>query len=121
MALNEEDDAVAAAIPEQVEKLAPFALRSGIVEVGRARLLRVQAKLNFVWVTADLSDNSLRKCREAFRCPIVQVGQSADLERLFSLKGTKMIGLRRSSLSSNLYGELKVFKLETGQGDQAQP
>ena len=98
-------------IPEQVEKLAPFALRSKALEVGRQRLAQVAAKLRFVWVTRDISENSLRKCREMFRCPMVQVGQSTDFDRLFSLLGTKLIGFRRSSLSDNLYRELQSFQL----------
>ncbi|MBT3381430.1 MAG: hypothetical protein HN742_25260 [Lentisphaerae bacterium] len=99
-------------IPEQVEKLAPFVLRSGIVVVGRERLQQLRAKLNFVWVTSDLSPNSLRKCTETFPCPIVQLGESSDFARLFDLSGTKLIGFRRASLSNNIYAELKFAKLE---------
>lgn len=99
-------------VPEQVEKLAPFVLRSGILVVGRERLQQVKAKLNFVWVTCDISSNSLRKCSEMFPCPIVQAGESSDFDRLFDLRGTKMVGFKRSSLSNNIYAELKFARLK---------
>ena len=104
-------DEQSAEVPAQVVKLAPFALRSGIVVVGRERLQQLRAKLNFVWVSADLSPNSLQECRETFACPIVQVGQSSDFDRLFALRGTKIVGFRRSSLSANLHRALKSFAL----------
>ncbi|MGI5923827.1 MAG: Gfo/Idh/MocA family protein [Lentisphaeria bacterium] len=92
-------------------KLAPFMRRAGQIEVGRERLAQVRKQLLCLLVTEDLSDNSLRKIIEDFDCPVYRHFNMADIERLFGYSGTKILGFRRSSLSSKLQGKLKPWQV----------
>jgi hypothetical protein len=97
-----------------VERLFPFALRARILVVGRDALRRSKRKLLFVLITADLSANSRQSIKSTFHpLPIIERYTSADVERLFNLKATKVVGFRKSSLAQSIYRELKA-KTEQG-------
>lgn len=91
----------------QLRKLAPFVQRSGVAETGRQRLLQHRAKLAFVWVTRDLSENSLKETLKEFPCPVYQALLSQDIAELFGFQGTKIVGFRRGSLSVGVQKCLK--------------
>jgi hypothetical protein len=94
------------------ERLYPFARRARIVIVGRPVLYRQRHHLHFLLVTTDLSATSLRElCGDYPELPIVQHYTSADLERFFGLRHTKVVGFRKSSLAVNIYRELKAYRL----------
>ena len=93
------------------ERLAPFMLRSRVVEIGRQRLEQVRKQLAFVLVTDDIAENSRKKALQLFPCPVFQCFSSHDLERFFGCHSTKMLGFRRSPLSSNAMKELKMYKI----------
>ena len=91
----------------QLRTLAPFVQRSGVAETGRQRLLQHRAKLAFVWVTRDLSENSLKETLKEFPCPVYQALLSQDIAELFGFQGTKIVGFRRGSLSVGVQKCLK--------------
>ena len=93
------------------ERLAPFMLRARVVEIGRQRLEQVRKQLAFVLVTDDIAENSRKKALQLFPCPVFQCFSSNDLERIFGYRGTKMLGFRRSPLSSSVMKELKMYKI----------
>ncbi len=97
-----------------IEKLIPFVLRSGQLEVGRERLLQVRKHLAGLLVTEDISENSLRKLMRDFSCPIYCRYTVDDMERMFQLRGTKLVGLRHSSLTNQILSELKPWRLKNG-------
>ena len=97
-----------------VERLFPFVLRSRILVVGRESLRRQRKRLEFLLVTTDLSDNSLREVRKDFAdTPVFLRYTSAELDALFGLQRTKLIGLRKSSLASAVARELAAFRITT--------
>jgi len=84
---------------KSVERLFPFVLRSRALLVGRDTLLRSKSKLHFILITLDLSEQSRAEVLKDFACyPVVQFYTSADLDRFFGLKGTKVIGFKKSGL-----------------------
>ena len=101
-----------AATAKPVERLFPFVLRSRILLAGRETLLRSKSKLHFVLITTDISENSCVEILSEFaHYPIVQHYQSEDLEKLFGLKGAKVIGFAKSGLAQSLYAELKQHRI----------
>ena len=95
-------------MPDQLEKLAPFAVRSGIVITGRPQLIRSQKHLAFVLMTTDLSANSKAELLPKLTaCPIIHALASEDLHRLFRLRGTKVVGFKKSSLATKLLSLLR--------------
>ena len=95
-----------------VERLFPFVLRSRILLVGRETIFRRRGKLHFVLVTTDLSENSRAEIlSELSDYPIVQHYTSEELEKHFGLKGAKVVGFAKSSLSQSIYAELKQHRL----------
>jgi len=95
-----------------VERLFPFVLRSRSLLVGRETLLRSRSSLHFVLITDDLSENSRAQVLSDFApYPVVQRYTSADLERFFGIKGTKVIGFAKSGLAQSIYAELKQHRL----------
>ena len=84
-------------------KLAPFARRAGVAVTGRERLKRLGRRLAFIWVTEDASDRTVRELAGEFACPVVRCLSSADVERALGFRGTKVVGLTRSSLAASLY------------------
>ena len=93
---------------DQFAKLAPFARRSGTAITGRERLARLRKKLEFILVTEDLTENSRRKLTSVFSCPIVTYLTSADVERLFGFRGTKVVGFTKSPLARTLLTALRA-------------
>jgi hypothetical protein len=95
-----------------VERLFPFALRARILVVGRDTLLRGKGGLHFILVTTDLSEQSRKRVLADFsHYPVVQRYASADLERFFELRGTKVVGFKKSGLAQSIYAELKEDRL----------
>jgi hypothetical protein len=95
-----------------VERLFPFVLRSRILLVGRETLRRNKSRLHFVLITHDLSEQSRAEVLSDFaHYPVVQHYTSADLEQLFGVKGTKVIGFQKSGLAQSVYAELKQHRL----------
>jgi len=94
-------------VSERFEKLAPFALRSRQVVVGRERLVQLRNRLAFVLMTTDMSERSRRELAAIFPCPQVCALTSADIERLFGFRNTKLLGFRRGSLANGMYRALR--------------
>lgn len=99
---------------ERFEKLAPFALRSRQVVVGRERLVQLRNRLAFVLMTTDMSERSRRELAAIFPCPQVCALTSADIERLFGFHNTKLVGFRRGTLANALRKALRDDE-ETGE------
>ncbi len=97
---------------KSVEPLFPFALRARILLVGKETLRRSKSRLHFVLVTTNLSDRGREEVLSEYaHYPVVQRYTSADLERLFGLRGTKVLGFRKSHLAQSIYRELKGSRL----------
>ena len=95
-----------------VERLFPFVMRSRNLLVGRETLRRSKSRLHFVLITHDLSEPSRTEVLSDFaHYPVVQHYTSAELERFFGLKGTKVIGFEKSGLAQSVYAELKQHRL----------
>ncbi len=95
-----------------VERLFPFVLRARILLVGRETMLRSKSKLHFVLVTVDLSEQSRKEILSEFvHYPVVQRYTSAELEQLFGLKGTKVLGFAKSGLAQSIYAEMKEHRI----------
>ncbi len=86
----------------RLEKLAPFAVRAGLVETGRQRLLQHRNKLAFLLLAEDLSENSRKEFLRDFACPVYQALTMVELERLFPFHGTKVLGFRRGPLAVSI-------------------
>ena len=98
--------------PPPVERLFPLVLRSRILLVGRETIRRSKSKLHFVLITRDISDNSREEMLKTFmHYPVVQHYTEADFERHFALKGTKVIGFKKSALAQAIYAELKPHRI----------
>ena len=106
---------------EIFDKLSPFMLRSGIIEVGRDRLKQVSHKLAFLLATEDLSSNSLQELLETFDCPIFRYLTMADVERYFNYQGTKVLGFRRNELSAQVMKALKGYGVTRGERIPSHP
>jgi hypothetical protein len=97
-----------------VERLFPFVLRSRILIIGQDTLARSKGKLHFVLITEDLSDGGREKVlREFAHYPVVEKFVSADLERLFGIKGAKVVGFQKSNLAQSIYAELKEHRINS--------
>ncbi len=95
-----------------VEQLFPFVLRSRILMVGRDTLARSKSKLHFVLITHDLSDASRAEILSDFaHYPVVQHYTARELEKLFGIKGARVIGFEKSDLAQSLYTELKAHRI----------
>jgi len=95
-----------------VERLFPFVLRSGILLIGRDTLRRRKGKLHFLLITTDISPNSKEEILKDFaHYPVVQHYKAADLERLFNVRGAKVIGFAKAGLSQSIYAELKAHRI----------
>jgi hypothetical protein len=95
-----------------VERLFPFVLRSRILVVGQDNVSRCKGRLHFVLITQDLSEQTRKNILKDFaHYPVVQHFASADLERFFGVKETKVIGFRKSDLAQSIYAELKEHRI----------
>jgi len=99
--------------PEKsVERLFPFVLKARALIVGRDVLARSKSRLHFVLITTDISDNSREQILQDFaHYPVVQCYAEGDLEKLFGLKGTKVVGFAKSGLAQSIYAELKEHRV----------
>jgi hypothetical protein len=104
-----------------VERLFPFVLRARILLVGRHVLKSAKGKLHFILITTDISPGSRSKILEEFtHYPVVQYYTSADLEKHFGLRGTKLVGFSKSGLAQSIYAELKAHRLNPPQTPKAE-
>ena len=95
-----------------VERLFPFVLRSRNLLIGRETLRRNKSRLHFVLITSDLSEESRAEVLSDFaHYPVIQFYTSAELEKFFGLKVTKVIGFKKSGLAQSIYAELKPHRL----------
>jgi hypothetical protein len=95
-----------------VERLFPLVLRSRLLLVGRETIRRSRSRLHFVLITRDISDHSRQEMLNTFRhYPVVQHYTAAEVEEHFGLKGTKVIGFKKSALAQTLYAELKPHRI----------
>lgn len=95
-----------------VERMFPFVLRSRILLLGREVLSRSKAKLHFILITTDISENSRQEVLQDFRhYPVVQHYTSADLEKFFGLRNAKVVGFQKSGLAQSIYAELKEHRI----------
>lgn len=95
-----------------VERLFPFVLRARILIVGRDVLRRSKSQLQFVLMTTDLSENSRDEILREYRhYPVVQLYTSQEVERHFGLRGTKVVGFRKSTLAQSIYAEMKPYRV----------
>ena len=95
-----------------VERLFPLALRSRLLLVGRQTIRRNKSQLHFVLITCDISEISREEMLKTFlHYPVVQHYTAADLEQHFALKGTKVIGFKKSALAQAIYAELKPHRI----------
>jgi hypothetical protein len=98
--------------PPPVERLFPLALKFRLLLVGRETIRRAKSRLHFVLITRDISENSRREILNTFmHYPVVQHYTAADIERHFALKGTKVIGFKKSALAQAIYAELKPGRI----------
>ena len=97
---------------KSVERLFPFVLRSRNLLVGREALLRSKGRLHFVLITSDLSERRRAEVLSEFaHYPVVQHFTSEELEHFFGLRGTKVVGFKKSGLAQSIYAELKQHRL----------
>lgn len=95
-----------------VERLFPFVMKSRNLIVGRDTLLHSKSKLHFVLVTKDISESVRAEVLAEFKhYPVVQYFSEADLERLFTIRGAKVIGFSKSGLAQSIYAELKEHRI----------
>jgi hypothetical protein len=77
-------------------------------------LSRSKSRLHFVWITHDLSENSRSEILAAFaHYPVVQCYTKQDLEKFFGIRGTKVVGFKKSSLAQSIYAGLKQYRLNS--------
>jgi hypothetical protein len=97
---------------QTVERLFPFVLRSRALIIGRDMLIRSKSKLQFILVTSDLTDNSRAEILYKFaRYPIVQRYTSEELRTFFGIRGTKVVGFKKSDLARAVYAGLKEYRI----------
>jgi hypothetical protein len=91
-----------------VERLFPFARKSGALVVGRDSLYRFHRKLHFLLLTTDLSGSSRERFERDFAdVTIVTAYTSDDLQKYFQFFGTKVLGFKKSPLSVTILRELR--------------
>lgn len=92
----------------EFEKLLPFAIRAGMPIAGRYKLSRLAKKLAFVWITEDLSENSVQEVKNSLRfCPVIRFGNVDYVTEQLHFNNTKIIGFKKSSISNSLLKALK--------------
>ena len=93
-----------------VERLFPFAVRSGIIVPGRDGMARKRRKLLFVLITTDLSPKSRVHILRTFApLPIIERYTSTDVQAMFTFYGAKVLGFVHCPLSKTILREMKEF------------
>lgn len=91
-----------------VERLFPFARKSGALVVGRDSLYRVHRKLHFLLLTTDLSGSSRQRFEHDFADVTIVTGYTSDdLQKYFQFFGTKVLGFKKSPLTVTILRELR--------------
>lgn len=91
-----------------MERLFPFARKSGALVVGRDSLYRFHRKLHFLLLTTDLSGSSRERFERDFTDVAIVTGYTSDdLQQYFQLFGTKVLGFKKSPLSVTILRELR--------------
>jgi 5-methylcytosine-specific restriction endonuclease McrBC GTP-binding regulatory subunit McrB len=107
---------------KNVERLFPFVIKSRAFIVGRDTLARSKSKLHFILITTDISENSREGILKDYaHYPVVQHYTETDLEKFFTVKGTKVIGFTKSGLAQSIYAELKQHRINKPQTGSATP
>ena len=97
---------------KSVERLFPLVLQLRKLLVGRKTLRRSKSILHFVLIATDASANVREEVLGDFaHYPVVQHFTGADLEKLFNIKGAKVIGFAKSGLAQSIYAELKEHRI----------
>ncbi len=97
---------------KSVERLFPFVLKARALIVGRDTLVRSKSNLHFILITTDISENSRAQILKDYaHYPVVQHYTEADVEKYFTLKGTKVLGFAKSGLAQSIYAELKQYRI----------
>ena len=105
---------------QAAERLFPFVLRARKLLVERERLRRSKRQLQWLLITTDLSEGSLKELQAEFGAyPIVQCYTSQDLEKLLQVRGTKVVGFAKSSLAKSIYAGLKENRINNPQPGEA--
>jgi hypothetical protein len=95
-----------------VESLFPFVLRARILILGRDTLARSKGHLHFVLITRDISESSRASILSDFKhYPVVQHYTAEDLEKFFGVRGTKVLGFKKSGLAQSIYAALKAHRI----------
>ena len=89
-------------ITPQLKSLAGFAQRAGLIINGREKLKRHLRSLQCIILSTELSKNSLREAQHDYNCPMYHCFTTAEIESLFGLKNTKILGLKQNQLSKNI-------------------
>lgn len=107
------DDSDKEQIPSKpIERLFPFAIRARILIVGRDILARSKSRLHFVLITEDLSETSRAEILQEYsHYPIVQHYTMPQLDEYLGVKGTKVVGFRKSDLAKSIYSGLKAYRI----------
>jgi hypothetical protein len=98
-------------VADLMAKRLPFARRAGIAIPGRERTLGMTHRLEFVWITTDLSAGSRRQILASIgdTCPVVEWGTSSDVFSWLRFGNAKVIGFRRHPLSADVLSHLSPW------------
>lgn len=102
------------------ERLFPFVLRARKLLVGRDRMLRRKRELQWVLITTDISEGSLKDILQDFsHYPIVQCYTSEEVQDFFQIRGAKVVGFAKSSLAKSIYAGLKEYRINKPAPEEA--
>jgi len=108
--------------PKPVERLFPFALRARIVATGEQTLKAIRKKIGFLLLTEDISLSRVHQILKQFPgIPVYQRYTSEDFKTFFGYQQTKVIGFRKSALTSSILKEFKSLGLSALQGKNSAP
>ena len=95
-----------------VERLFTFAKRAAVLIPGFDNIKGRKSDLQFVLVTTDIADNSLKKVLDEFQhYPIVQDYDTETIEEHFNLQNCKVLGFAKSDIAKSIYQEMKAKRL----------
>lgn len=113
---------------KSVERLFPFAARSGIVVPGRNAMAWKRRKLLFVLITTDITPGSRAQIQRDFgSLPIVELFTSKEVLSHFGFHNAKVLGFMSCPLARTILREMSEFRIpppeypELGQVKMPQP